>query len=65
MTSAAISSMVINYCLKNTYMQVRLKLHHKREKKNPVDPLRLSEKDMQECNNTCDFCFLKKKKEKH
>lgn len=65
MTSAAISSMVINYCLKNTYMQVRLKAASQKGKEKSSGPTKASEKDMQECNNTCDFCFLKKKKEKH
>lgn len=33
MTSAAISSMIINHCLKNTYMQVRLEASQKGKEK--------------------------------
>lgn len=41
-------------------MQVRLKLCPEKKKKkerNPKNPLMLLEKDMQECNITCSFCF--------
>lgn len=46
---------------------VRLKSSITKGKRKLVDSPKafLLEKDMQECNNTCDFLFLKKKKKKH
>lgn len=38
MTSAAISSMIINHCLKNTYMQVRLEAASQKGKEKSSGP---------------------------